>query len=568
MGVARILRLAAAFAVGAIALSSAALAQPAPCTGRTITSVFGQGCATRANAAPLTDHDYGYVHIEFSPPASVEDVVRERDLQGTWLQGLLQRTGGARVTSAVVLLDIRAVGGDHVDGADPARGVPLAIVPLAAYQYDGRRSLQFSEQQEFANRDLQANLLISRGLNISTTFRVVFSNQNVGSLVASLRPVINASAALGGHGFVVNNSVSQGLMTNLAEIESTLRSPGNTEVTTENRVDLSFDGDQNRLDYQFQLNPRAANRPKGMLIVELRRRPSLFTSDLMAGQPGQRLPDYHVDSVQDSDRIWIDGRVAPGISPAAYVRGEELLRGYVTTFQDRTVTEGEFDRVCSTLRERLTSVGLSRHDRAAVFWAAFAHGASAERPEIQNRPCIIREREEWTRYGFVLPNTIPPRPPVPSAQARDRWLYYASRALADTDPATRNTAVLDLFAPNVMVTIAPGTLYDAADPVPPPGEGLQRTTLVRDMKALNVGCRFGVQNDAPRFNVLARRIDTNQVLTLTIDYGGRTDGSVEITGLRVRPTTEEDWAALDAANDPRPQCRSSNRDHAPNRAPS
>lgn len=567
MGVARLLRLGATFAVAIIAGSSAALAQPAACTGRVITSVFGQGCATRVNAAPMTDHDYGYVHIEFSPPASVEDVVRERDLQGTWLQGLLQRTGGARVTSAVVLLDIRAVGGDHVDGADPARGVPLAIVPLAAYQYDGRRSLQFSEQQEFANRDLQANLLISRGLNISTTFRVVFSNQNVGSLVASLRPVINASAALGGHGFVVNNSVSQSLASNLAQIESTLRSPGNTEVTTENRVDLSFDGDQNRLDYQFQLNPRGTDRPKGMLVVELRRRPSLFTSDLLPGQPGQRLPDYHVDSVQDSDRIWIDGRVAPGISPAAYVRSDELLRDYVATFQERITPEAEFDRVCSTLRERLSSVGLSRHDRAAVFWAAFAHGASAERPEIQNRPCIIRERAEWGRYGFQLPVTIAPRPPAPNAQARDRWLYYASLALADANPATRNPAVLDLFAPTVLVNIAPGTLYDTADPVPPPGTPLQRETLVRDMKVLQVGCRFSVLNDAPRFSTLARRTDTNEVLTLTIDYGGRADGAVEITGLNVRSTSEEDWAALDAANDPRPQCRSSNRDHAPNRAP-
>jgi len=560
MDAARLWRTGWALAAALFAVSSAALAQPA-CSGRVITSVFGQGCATRLNNAPLTDHDYGYVHIEFSPPPSVEDVVRERDLQGTWLQGLLQRTGGARVTSAVVLLDIRAVGGDHVDGADPARGVPLAIVPLAAYQYDGRRSLQFSEQQEFANRDLQANLLISRGLNISTTFRVVFSTQNVGSLVNSLRPVINASAALGGHGFVVNNSVSQGLMTNLAEIESTLRSPGNTEVTTENRVDLSFEG-ENRLDYQFQLNPRQHDRPKGILVVELRRRPSLFTSDVRPGEPGRRLPDYHVDSVQDSDRIWIDGRVAPGISPAAYVRSDELLRDYVRTFQERITPEAEFDRVCSTLRERLGSVGLSRHDRAAVFWAAFAYGGSAERPEIQNRPCILREREEWARYGFRLPETIPPRP-IPSAQARDRWLYFASLALADPNPATRNPAVLDLFAPNVMVTIEPGTLYDAADPVPPPGEPLQRATLVRDMRVLRVGCRFSVLNDAPRFNVLARRIDTNEVLTLTLDYGGRPDGAVEITGLQVRRATDADWAALDAANDPRPQCRSSNRDYAP-----
>lgn len=566
MTISRTLRLGAALAVAIFAGSSAALAQPAACSGRVITSVFGQGCATRVNAEPMTDHDYGYVHIEFSPPASVEDVVRERDLQGTWLQGLVQRTSGARVTSAVVLLDIRAVGGDHVDGADPARGVPLAIVPLAAYQYDGRRSLQFSEQQEFANRDLQANLLISRGLNISTTFRVVFSNQNVGSLVASLRPVINASAALGGHGFVVNNTVSQGLMTNLAQIESALRSPGNTEVTTENRVDLNFDEGHNRLDYQFQLNPRRTDRPKGMLVVELRRRPSLFTSDLLPGQPGRRLPDYHVDSVQDSDRIWIDGRVAPGISPAAYVRSDELLRDYVGTFQERTTQAIEFDRVCSTLRESLSSVGLSRHDRAAVFWAAFAHGASAELPEIQNRPCILRERTEWTRYGFQLPATVPPRP-IPSATARERWLNYASLVLGDSNPTTRNRAVLDLFAPMVSVNIAPATLYDAADPVPPPNRPVPRETLVRDMKVLQVGCRFNVLTDAPRVSSLARRIDTNQVLTLTIDYGGREDGTIEITGLSVRPTTDEDWAALDAVNDPRPQCRSSNRDHAPNRAP-
>ncbi|MGE0595301.1 MAG: hypothetical protein AB7P07_02985 [Hyphomonadaceae bacterium] len=555
----------AVFAFAAVFCGGVSHAQPTPCAGQSITSLFGGGCASSVGGAELTDHDYGYVRVRFAPPPSLQDVVRPRDFEGGFLRGLVQ--GRGRTSSAVVLLEIRASGGTLPAGADPNQGVPLAVLPLAAYEYDGSRNLSFSERQEFADRYLDANLLIARGMRISTSFRVIFAERSAESLLTSLRPIINMTAALSGGAFVVNNPVTQTLFNNLSQVNSMVATTG-TEVRTENNVDLRFDAN-NRLEFQFQLSPRAANSPKGTLIVELLRRPSLFTEEVLTSGPGAGLPNYGVQRVSDADRIWVDGNVAPGVSPAEYAQQDDSLRRELEIFRSRETNEADFDRVCDALVQRLDTLGLSRHDRVAVFWAAFASGNSAHRPEIQNRPCIRDRREEWQRYQLVLPTTAPVAAPLPDAQSLQQWLNIAQLYLGEQNAATRMRNVLDLFARNVTVTIAPDTIYPSGVPVEPPGSIMSREALVRDMAAIQIGCRFQASENPPRFSVLARRAGASQALTLTMDYGGRVGGAtnVEITGLTVRETTDADWAAVDAANDPRPQCRSSNREYAPLPAP-
>ena len=93
--------------------------------------------------------------------------------------------------------------------------------------------------------------------------------------------------AFGGGGFVVTSFSSPQLMQNLTNIENLLRSPGNVEGTGDNWFDLNYETGPNQLIYDFQLNPRGRNaepRPKGRLTLSLRRRPSLFTDQVLPGQ--------------------------------------------------------------------------------------------------------------------------------------------------------------------------------------------------------------------------------------------------------------------------------------------
>jgi len=519
----------------------------------------------------LTDQDYGVVHINFTPPSTPDDVISRNALNGTWLERLAQRTTNQSVRSASVLLEVRTTGGDLV-ASDP-QGTPLAIVQLATYEYDSRGRLKFNEGQDFANRELAARLLLSRGQTVRARIRVVYSQQDPSSLVETLRPFVGAASAFGGQGFVVNAFSSPQLLANLSNIENVLRSPGNIQADGDNWFDLDFETGSNQLIYEFQLNPRGRNagppRSKGRLTLTLRRRPSLFTANVLPGPAGRRLPDYGIAGRLDSaaiDRVWANAMVRPGMSAQHYAE-ESGFASSLRVLQSPSTPEATFDEMCEVLRRDLNRLGssLSLHDRTVLFWAAFVQGPSAMRPEIQQRRCIARDRDLWASYGLVLPQTNPPRPPLPTPQMRDAWISIAAGALRDPDPTTRNAALIDLFAPTVMVTISPNTLYGADDPVPAPNHVMDRVSLVRDMRVLRIGCRFAVSPDTPRFSVLARRPDNNQLLTLTVDYGGRVGGvtNIEIVGLQVRETTDADWAGLAAMNDLRPACKAGNRQYAP-----
>lgn len=578
MSVSHFVRLVAASMVAFVGVSSApVVAQPTDtvtCQGTAARTSFGVGCLQNAELTPLTDQDYGIVHINFTPPTTPEDVIPARALNGTWLERLAQRSAAQSVRSATVLLEVRTTGGDLV-ASDPS-GTPLALVQLATYDYDSRGRLKFNEGQDFANRELAARLLLTRGQTIRARVRVVFTQQDPSSLVETLRPFVGAASAFGGSGFVVNAYSSPQLMRNLTNIENLLRSPGNVEAAGDNWFDLNYESGPNQLVYDFQLNPRGRNaepRQKGRLTLSLRRRPSLFTDQVLPGQPGHRLPDYGIAGRLDSaaiDRLWANAMVAPGMSAERFA-AQSGFDSSLRVFQSGSTPEATFDEMCEVLHRDLNRMGqsLSLHDRTALFWAAFVQGQSAMRPEIQQRRCIARDRDLWASYGLVLPQTNPPRPPLPTPQMRDAWIRIAAGALRDPDPRTRNDALIDLFNPQVMVTISPNTLYGADDPVPAPNSVMDRVTLVRDMRVLIVGCRFAVAPDAPRFSVLARRPDNNKLLTLTIDYGGRVGGvtNVEVTGLQVRETTEADWTALAAMNDLRPACQASNREYAPGNPP-
>jgi hypothetical protein len=217
------------------------------------------------------------------------------------------------------------------------------------------------------------------------------------------------------------------------------------------------------------------------------------------------------------------------------------------------VPEAQFDVMCRQLRLRLGDYGLSMHDTTAVAWAAFVSGDSSRRREIQELNCVRRDRELWARYGFALPETSPPPPPIPTSVVLDEWLDTTVRlALLEEDPAQRFRRGRRLFRSQVLTNIAPDTLFGPGEE-PSPNAYLDGDSVTRALRPLRVGCRFirraaDATPNLPQFSVLARRPDNGQLLTLTIDYAGRVGGGVEIVGLAVAPTGDADFEAIAQTN--------------------
>jgi hypothetical protein len=396
--------------------------------------------------------------------------------------------------------------------------------------------------------------------------------------VPTLTNLLGAATALTGGSFVLNTLSSSLLNDNFNAVASSVRSARTQETEEVAWFDLNWEpsGD-NTLVYTFQLTPQRRNArpvPQGELVLTLRRYPSLFTDRLLPGESGRQLPDYGTQGRFDTgvtNRIWSDSYVAPGVSPELYAQRAGLGVS-LRLLQSAETPIASFEEVCDSLRTHLaeSGAGLSPHDRAAVSWAAFVRGRSAQVRAFQDSHCIAQDRQSWADYGFTLPATEPPRPPPPSPAVRDQWLVtQVIPALTHPDANVRYQLGVELFASNVLVNIARDTLF-AEGREPEPNSFMPRTVLAGMLEPLRIGCRFTRPEDgatATRFSVLGRRPDNNRLLTLTVDYQTRVGGasSVEINGLTVAPTAEEDFAALEAT--PNVPARCLNREYAPSAPP-
>lgn len=524
-----------------------------------LATAFGQACRRQAPLTPITDQDYGVVRLNFTPPSQLDDVIDRRAIEGTFLQRLASRTVSQSVRSAVVLLEVRVVGPTlpaNPDETGRALGLPIATVPLALYEFDTRGGAKFSESQDFArNRVIGPRILLTRDETVRARVRIVFTQDDPSSLLSTLAPVVSGAAAFGGTGFVVNSFANDALMGDLRRIESTLRSVNNIDAAADNWIDLDFN-QASQLDYSFQLNPRRGEaRPQGRLVLTLERRPSLFTDDVLAGRdPGRRLPDYRTGQSWDSQaigRIWIEPQVRPGVTPEEFAL-DDSVKGMLDLLQDPRTPVATFDSVCRSLRNSLNGMaeGLSRHDRTALFWAAFVQGGTARSTEHRQNECIQTEARLWSQYELALPETGPPPPRPLTASERDEWLTdIAIPALTQRDESVRGNMLRRLFRDSVMVNIAPDTLFAPGDE-PPPNTLVDRTILSGMLRPMRVGCRFVREEDInlPRFSMLGRMPSNNRLLVITVDYGPRASGAtrVEITGLQLREPRDADWDAIEA----------------------
>lgn len=547
----------------ATALALAALMPSADTHAQTgcemLATAFGEACRRHAPLTPITDQDYGVVRLNFTPPNQLDDVIDRRAVDGTFLQRLASRTVAQSVRSAVVLLEVRVVGPElppNHDESGRALGLPIATVPLALYEFDTRGGAKFSESQDFArNRVIGPRILLTRDETVRARVRIVFTEQDPSSLLSMLAPVVRGAAAFGGSGFVVNAFANDALMGDLARIESTLRSVNNINAAADNWIDLDFN-QASQLDYSFQLNPRRGEaRPQGRLVLTLERRPSLFTDDVLPGRdPGRRLPDYRTEQSWDSraiGRLWTEPQVRPGVSPEEFAQSDGV-KGMLDLLQDPRTPLATFDGICRNLRNSLNGMsdGLSRHDKTALFWAAFVQGGTARSPEHRQNECIQTEGRLWAQYQFALPDIGPPPLRPLTAAERDEWLAdIAIPALTQRDESIRGSMLRRLFRESVLVNIAPNTLFDPGDE-PGPNTLVDRNILATMLRPMRVGCRFVHPDDVdlPRFNILGRLPAQDRLVILTVDYGPRASGAsrVEVVGMQVRPPRDADWDAIEA----------------------
>lgn len=563
------LGVAAAFAV----LSGSSFAQAPGCSGTNVTTAFGRGCASRVDVPAITREDYAAIRLQFSPPERTDDVINPNDLQGTWLRGLLARAQGG-VRSATVLLEVQAVdrGG--------ATGVPIATVPLAVYEYDGREKLKFRETQEFGDRVIGPRLLIRSDQTIRARIRVVFGAEEAGSLVDDLARFARTAATLSSTqgGFVVHAIANNAAMADLRAIEQRIRSVNEVDGSSDAFVNLSPTG-ENRLVYDFSLNPqprragltrtRPQPRPQGHLVVTIERRASMLTDAAFDGAAGQRIPDYGGGDVYTSmsaTRVW-QAHISPGVTPDSVVQ-QGLVKTIYEIFQRESTPPATFETTCLDLQAELQRQGafLSQQDQAALFWAAFVRTPNARRPELRETRCISESLPLWTTYRLPLPAANEAPPPLPTRAQLDEWIdLMVGPAIAQGDSQVRYRLLSRIFASQVLVDIEPNSVIEA-EAQPNAGETIAGRELALRLKNMRVGCRFYTPEaqGLPRFSILGRDPSTNRLYTVTVDYRGRRGGAstIEVEGLAIRSTTDSDFALLRAQRPGDARC------FAPETAPS
>ncbi len=573
-------RLGATASLGALALVPSSIAQTPTCSGEAFNTNFGQMCLVRNDLPSITEEDYGAIRLRFRPPADLNQVIPQNAMRGSWLERLGQRVGNQQINSAVVLLEVRASGPglQQVAGPDGANmGVPLALVPLAVYSFENRNGVKFNEVQDFADRVIGPRVLIRQDQTIRVRVKVGFSHENPASLVASLRPVVETAAGIGGHGWAVSAVRNETLMQSLSGIEGMLRSVNDVNGESTAWVDLNYENGANQLLYSIQFDPRQRSRrpvePRqlGNLTLTLERRPSLFTTNVLPGEGrGRAYPDYGTRGMWDdaaSGRIW-SAMIAPDVSAERYVNQEELVAAVLRRFQSPSTTLPDFEDSCRQLRQVLGNFSLSAADREAIMWAAYVRGGTKQLFQFQRSECISNSHRRWNYTDLRLPEAGEPPPPIPSPEVVDEWLVSsAAPALLHQNPAERGIMLNNLFRQNVVINTAAHTLFDE----PQVNAQVDRGVLISTLKPMrNVGCRFrllqpdGPQN-VPRFSVLARMPDTGQLVVLTIDYGGRAHGAsrVEVQGLSIAEPTEADWDMLEATPGLPPRCHRANAEFAP-----
>ncbi|MEZ5960998.1 MAG: hypothetical protein R3C30_11320 [Hyphomonadaceae bacterium] len=573
-------RLGAIGAIAALALIPSSMAQTPSCTGEALSVHFGEMCLVRNDLPPITEEDYGVVRLRFRPPEDLNDVIPSRALRGSWLERLGQRVGNQQVNSAVVLLEVRATGPglQQVVGADGANmGVPLALVPLAVYSFENRDGVKFNSVQDFADRVIGPRVLIRQDQTIRVRVKVAFSHENPASLVASLRPFVQAAAGLGGSGWAVSAVRNDGLMQNLSSIESMLRSVNDVNGESTSWVDLDYERGANQLNYTLSFDVRQGRRsvePRqlGNITLTLERRPSLFTTNSLPGDGrGRANPDYGTRGMWDdvaSGRIW-SAMIAPDVSAERYVNQEPLVGAVLRRFQSASTTLPDFEESCRQLRQVLGNFSLSAADREAILWAAYVRGGTRQHHEFRRSECISNSSRRWQMTDLRLPAAGDPPPRLPTDQEVDEWLVVlAAPALLHQNPTERTVMLNNLFRQMIVLNAAPGTLFDE----PMVDAEVDRSVLIATLKPMrNVGCRFRAdrQREMPRFSVLARMPDDNQLVVLTIDYGGRVSGvsRVEVQGLRISEPTDADWDALESTPGLPSRCHRANVAYAPANPP-
>jgi len=581
----RLFAVAAMTACACLASMSSSVAQAPSCNGEAISTAFGQMCLIHNDLQPITEEDYGVVRLRFRPASDLDDVIPRRALRGSWLERLGQRVGNQEVNSAVVLLELRATGPglQRVVGPDGANmGVPLALVPLAVYSFENRNGVKFNEVQDFADRIVGPRLLIRQDQTIRARIKVAFSHENPASLVASLRPLVQAAAGFGGTGWAVSAVRDDGLMQSITSVESMLRSVNDVNGESTAWVDLNYEGGANQLLYAISFDPQQrrgrAGEPQRLanVTLTLERRPSLFTTEFLPGEaPGQAYPNYGTRGLWDdaaSGRIW-SAMIAPDLSAERYVNQEQLVAAVLRRFQSPSTTLPDFEESCRQLRQVLGNFSLSAADREAILWAAYVRGGTARMHQFRRTQCIGNSNRRWNMTDLRLPDAGDPPPRLPTPEEVDEWLVaIAAPALLHQNEAERRIMLNNLFRQMIVLNSAPGTLFEERTT----DAELDRSILINTLRPMrNVGCRFRRQasdnpTQLPRFSVLARMPDDNQLVVLTMDYGGRASGAsrVEVQGLSIAEPTDEDWEALAATPNLPARCRRANAEFAPSDPPS
>jgi hypothetical protein len=419
IGRVRTLWRACAFALAAVWAAGSAgdsVAQPeAQCSSGV--NLFGRYEACMPAPTPLTMSDYGYAWIRFQP-ASAGQILRDRDLNRSWLQNI-RRMVYRTQRSAIVTLEILLTN-DGGQTYTRIAGLPLMALSSA----EGRREgLRIVDQQAILARPTPY-FLIGPQTTLVPRIDVRFSSAAESNIVEYVTRATETAAALGGQGFLVTALSGDVVAQNVGRFEQDLNLASQERVSAQLEVDLGFRAETpSRLSYAFRLDPRSDSGAElGVLTLELRRAPAWpdFAQRLRETPMGP-VPDYQTGGDYGSavyNRFLNYEQFAPIDGNTDRGRRFIELRSQFRNADD----EASFDRACRDFLPALNNpFGLSQNDAMVVFWAELMHYHSDEETLIGS-DCVDANRGAFARYGLAMPTFEPEQPmmePISDSQMRN-----------------------------------------------------------------------------------------------------------------------------------------------------
>lgn len=366
-----------------------------------------------AKDKPDFQHYYGYVRLSFSPNSGITG----EQTRNAFVRAL-QTLFAPRQASASLILDIAL----NRNGTR----IPLNVIPVLAFTRDdsgrnGNANLVL-KAKFFDDDQATPYFAIQQGDVIEVTPKLVFSDKIDPNFINVIASAAKASAALGGHGWLLALSNDSARLAKLEDVQSTLAGLFSTSTQTE--PTWSIPVAQNTHDLQYRIVEPDKKVEWGTLTVQLDFSCSQFKTDCGPSYAYQRMDPVLVTKHADGKTL-------------RDILGSDLPRQLTSDLSATPSADRSVQVSCQSMHDALAGayLGYVKEDADFLMWKELSDlGAFDSQPLVQSA-CYSALRTAWNTMDLSSPDPLglPPPRSVSFSEMTTR-LRQLSFDVGDTSP--------------------------------------------------------------------------------------------------------------------------------------